>query len=342
MSANATVEYRQLGKSGLRVSVPIFGGMTIGNSKWSSWVLDEEKALPLLKAAWDLGINTIDTANTYSNGDSETLIAKFIEKYNIPRENLVLMTKVFFIVSPDPTAVTVIMPHLNNLREFVNHVGLSRTAILNQVEASLKRMNTTYIDLLQVHTYDPNAPLAETMKALHDLVQSGKVRYLGACNMRAWQFAEMQRVAELNNWTTFVSTQVEYSLLYRVPEWDWLDYCNHTGVGIVAYSPLMDGHLARPLGTETPRTKALQGTFFEKPRRDSDKKIIQRVEELAKKKGWKMSEVALTWITQKVTAPITGANTPERLRESIVTGKTLTSDEIKFLEEPYEIQGPRF
>ncbi|CDO73951.1 hypothetical protein BN946_scf185016.g108 [Trametes cinnabarina] len=245
MSANVSAEYRQLGKSGLRVSVPIFGSMTVGNSKWAAWVLDEDKGLFLMKTAWELGINTFDTANTYSNGDAEKMIAKFVTKYDIPREQLVIMTKVFFLVSTDMSHVTTIMPHLNDLRDYVNQGSLSRAALINQVEASLKRLNTTYIDVLQVHTFDPVTPLTETMKALHDLVESGKVRYLGASNMRVWQFAELQRVAEVNRWTPFVSMQVEYSLLYRAPEIEMLDYCNFTGVGIIAFSLLMD-HQGKP------------------------------------------------------------------------------------------------
>ncbi|KAI0328734.1 Aldo/keto reductase [Cubamyces sp. BRFM 1775] len=338
-----TAEYRQLGKCGLRVSVPVLGGMTVGNPKWSVTTdIRHSQGLPLMKAAWDLGINTIDTANFYSNGDSERMVGRFIEKYDIPRENLVIMTKVFFLVSPDPGAVTVLMTHLNGTRDSVNQGGLSRAALFNQVEASLKRLNTSYIDVLQVHMFDPSTPITETMKALHDLVESGKVRYLGANNMKAWQFAEMQRVAELNHWTPFVCIQVEYSLLYRVPELELLEYCNYKGVGVLAYSPLMDGHLSRPLGTETDRTKTITGTPFEKPRRASDKKIIERVEELARKNGWAMSQVALLWVASKVTTPITGANTPTRLQESIVTGKALSAEEVQYLEELYEIQPPRF
>ncbi|KAI0367254.1 Aldo/keto reductase [Pilatotrama ljubarskyi] len=342
MFPNPNAQYRQLGNSGLRVSVPIFGGMTVGNPKWSPWILGEDKALPLLKAAWDLGINTIDTANTYSNGDAERMIATFTEKYDIPRENLVIMTKAFFLVSPDPSTLTMLNPGLNNTRDFVNQGGLSRAALFNQVEASLKRLRTSYIDVLEVHTFDPTTPLEETMKALHDLVQSGKVRYLGACNMRTWQFSEMQHVAQLHGWTPFVSMQVEYSLLYRPEELEMLAYCKHAGVGVIAYSPLMDGHLARPLGSETERSKLIAGTPFEKPRRESDKRIIQRVEELASKKGWTMSQVALAWVAAKVTAPIVGANTPERLQESISTGKALTDEDMQCLEEPYELQAPRF
>ncbi len=192
------------------------------------------KALPILKAAWDRGINTIDTANMYSNGDSEKIIGSFMKtvsgvsrtrpqlrahlplhQYNIPRENVVIMTKVFFLVSPTPTDNTIFVPHLMNSRDYINHSGLSRIALFNQVDASLKRLGTDYIDVLHVHTFDPTVPPEETMKALHDLVQSGKVRYLGASNVRAWQVAELNRVAELNNWTPIVCVQVEYSLLYR-------------------------------------------------------------------------------------------------------------------------------
>ncbi|KAI0644095.1 Aldo/keto reductase [Trametes meyenii] len=339
---NVTAEYRQLGRLGLRVSVPIFGGLTIGNSKWSPWVLDEDKAITLLKSAWDRGINTVDTANTYSNGDAEKILGTFMRKYNIPRENMVIMTKAFFLVSPDPSEKTMLNPSLNNMRDFVNQGGLSRAALFNQVDASLKRLNTTYIDVLQVHMFDPVTPLEETMGVLHDLVQCGKVRYLGASNMRAWQLAEMQRVAEVNRWTPFVSVQVEYSLLYRTEELEMLPYCKHSGIGVIAYSPLTAGSLARPLGIETERSLSAIGTPFEKKLRDSDKEIIGRVEELAKKKGWTMSQIGLAWVASKVTAPIVGASTPERVLESITTGKVFSPEETKYLEELYEIQPPRF
>ncbi|KAM5543817.1 hypothetical protein V8D89_002434 [Ganoderma adspersum] len=336
-------EYRQLGKSGLRVSLPIYGGMSVGNTAWSPWVLPEEESLAVLKAAWDQGINTFDTANLYSNGDSERVLGKFIKQNGIPRENVVILTKAFFLVhKDDPTCVTVLRPDLNSTRDYVNQGGLSRAALFNQVDASLQRLDMPYIDVLQVHTFDPTTPVEETMRALHDLVASGRVRYLGACNMRAWQFAELNRVAELNRWTTFASVQVEYSLLYRPEELEMIAYANYRGIGVIGYGPLMEGHLARPVGTETARSKSIAGTFFEKPRRESDKKIIQRVEELAKKRQWKMSQVALAWVAAKITAPIVGANSTERVAESIITGKTLSAEDIKYLEEPYEIQGPRW
>ncbi|EED77021.1 predicted protein [Postia placenta Mad-698-R] len=160
--------------------------------------------------------------------------------------------------------------------------------------------------------------------------------------MRAWQFAEMNHIAEVNGWTPFISVQVEHSLLYRPEELEMFAYCGYKGIGIVSYSPLMDGHLARPLNTETFRSKSISGTFFEKPRRESDKKIIKRVEELANKYQWKMSQVALTWSASKVTSPIVGANSVERLHECIVAGKALSAEDVKYLEELYEHQPPRF
>ncbi|CCM04375.1 uncharacterized protein FIBRA_06549 [Fibroporia radiculosa] len=343
MSETLAAEYRQLGKSGLRVSVPILGGMSFGTPAWGGpWILNEEESLPILKAAWDLGVTSIDTANTYSNGEAERIVSAFIRKYDIPREKLVIMSKVMFLVSPDPAVLTVLNPGLNHTRDFVNQGGLSRTAIFNQVEGSLRRLQTSYIDLLQIHAFDPTTPIEETMKALHDLIIAGKVRYIGASNLRAWQLAEMNHVAEKNGWTPFVSIQVEHSLIYRPEEQEMFAYCKHKGIGIITYSPLTDGHLARPLGTETTRTKCLAGTPFEKPRKESDNVIIKRVEELATKLQWKMSQVALAWSSSKVTSPIVGINSVDRLKESIIAGKTLSADDIKYLEEPYEYHPHRF
>jgi len=341
MSQTQTTEYRQLGKSGLRVSVPIVGGMSFGSSSWLPWVINEDKAIPVLKAAWDLGINTVDTADVYSNGESERIIAKFMKQYKIPRQNMVIMTKINFPVAPDAGTFTFMMPHLPGTRDYVNACGLSRTAIFTSVDASLARLNTTYIDVLQIHDFDASTPIEETMKALHDLVVSGKVRYIGACRMPAWQFMEMNHVAELHGWTQFVSAQVEHSLLYRPEEQDMLAYCNYKGIGVLAFSPLLDGHLARPLGTETTRANSIKGTPFEKARLPSDELIIKRVQEIAQKHSWEMSQVALAWSLTKVTSPIVGASKPERLSQSLVTGKTLTADEIKYLEEPYEFHARR-
>ncbi|TDL19656.1 Aldo keto reductase [Rickenella mellea] len=337
--SNPAVEYRRLGKSGLRVSVPILGGMSFGNHGWGVCISYSSDALLLLKAAWDRGVTTIDTANVYSNGDSERIIGKFIKQYNIPRGKLVILTKCYHIVSEDPKQQTALQVGLGDTRDYVNQGGLSRAAIFNAVNASLERLGTDYIDLLQIHRFDPNTPPAEIMKALHDLVQSGKVRYIGASSMRTWQFAELNHIAEINGWTKFISMQNEYSLLYREAEREMNAYCNYHGIGLIPYGPLHSGDLARPLGTTTVRSEhanaALKGTPYEKKLSETDEQIITRTIELSKKRGWAISQVALAWVCMKVTSPIVGVDSVERLDQAIITGKTLTEDEIKYLEEPY-------
>jgi len=329
------VQYRQLGQSGLRVSVPILGAMGFGSPKWSAWVLEEEPSLEILKAAWDLGINTIDTANVYSNGESERIVAKFIQKYQIPRHQIVIASKCYGLVANDPSIRTFLSPELKQQQEYINQSGLSRAAIFNAVDASLARLETTYIDLLQIHRHDPETPAEETMKALHDLVQSGKVRYIGASSMRCWQFAHLNEVARKNGWTTFVSMQDEYSLLYREEEREMLAYCKFHGIGVIPWSPLAAGALARPLGTETTRVDSTKGTVFERNPSEADKTIINRVQELASKKNVTMAQIALAWIGEKVTSPIVGVNSVERLKQSIVTDVALTREEMTHLEEPY-------
>lgn len=213
-------EYRPLGKSGLRVSVPILGAGSFGSSAWVSWVLDEEEAFPILKEAWDAGVTTIDTANVHSNGASERVVGSFLQKYRdeIPRHRVLIFTKCWGLVHDEVSDITNAgdkVSDLKDTRDYVNQSGLSRAAIFNAVDASLKRLQTPYIDLLQIHRFDPETPIEETMRALHDLVMSGKVRYIGASSMRTWQFVEMNNVAEKNGWTVFQSMQCEYSLLYR-------------------------------------------------------------------------------------------------------------------------------
>ncbi|KAG2039326.1 NADP-dependent oxidoreductase domain-containing protein [Suillus americanus] len=330
------VQYRPLGKSGLKVSVPILGAMSFGTSKWASWVLDEEPSIEIMKAAWDIGINTIDTANIYSNGESERIIAKFIKKYNIPRPQIIIATKCNGLVANDPSIQGYLMPDLEKQPEYVNQFGLSRAAIFNAVDVSLARLETPYIDLLQIHRFDPSVTPEETMKALHDLVQSGKVRYIGASSMRCWQFAMLNDVAARNGWTTFVSMQDEYSLLYREEEREMLAYCKHNGIGVIPWAPLSAGVLARPVGTETTRLNSTKGTIWEKKLSSADVTIVNRVEELAKKKNCKMSQIALAWVASKVSSPIVGISSVKRLQESIIEDIELTPEEIKDLEEPYE------
>ncbi|KAK7440034.1 hypothetical protein VKT23_017285 [Stygiomarasmius scandens] len=334
----AQVQYVRLGKSGLRVSVPIFGTMSLGSSKWQQpWVLDEDRSLEVLKTAWDRGINTFDTANIYSNGESERILGKFIEINKIPRSEILILAKCYGLVHKDMSVVTPAHSNLKNTREFVNRGGLSRAAILNAVEDSLSRLNTNYIDLLQIHRFDPDTEPEETMKVLHDLVQSGNVRYIGASSMRAWQFALLNHVAEKNEWTKFISMQGEYSLLYREEEREMNAYCNYSGVGLIPLAPVAGGLLARPLGQGTLRSKSADRSLTE-----ADKVIIKRVQEIAEKRGNNMAQIALAWVNAKVTSPIIGLSSEKRIEESIgINGLTLTEEEMKYLEEPYESKAVR-
>lgn len=306
------------------------------------WIINDEEAIPLLKYAWERGINTFDTANVYSNGESERIIGRFLTEYHIPREQILIFTKCFgLVVEHDISLQAWYNPQLLDEQRYVNQSGLSRTAIFHQVDKSLQRLQTSYIDLLQIHRFDPETPIEETMKALHDLVQSGKVRYLGASSMRAWQFAEMNHVAEKNGWTQFVSMQDEYSLLYREEvrtlcfwilsllrtnllngkfpqEREMIPYCKAHGIGIIPWGPLAAGILARPFSAPsddvstsrpepaTARERFLSKTIFAPAYTLEDKTIIKRVEEIAHKKGWTMAQVALTWTMGNVTSPIVG------------------------------------
>ncbi|KAM0190425.1 hypothetical protein ACHAPI_009414 [Fusarium lateritium] len=331
-------EYRNLGKSGLRISVPVFGCMSFGDKRVLPWVIGEDEALELLKAAYDRGLNTWDTANTYSNGASEEIVGKALKKFNIPRHKVLILSKCRWAVGEEPEARHInYRPEFETSKDYQNQYGLSRAAIFNQVEASLKRLDTDYIDLLQIHRYDELTPLEETMKALHDLVQLGKVRYIGASSMWATQFARMQFVAEKNGWTQFISMQNHYNLLYREEEREMIRYCNDTGVGVIPWAPLCRGHLARPPADfgSTDRSKGekeTSGELFV-----VDQKIIGRVVELAEKHEWPMAHVALAWINQRITSPIIGFSSVARIEQAIgAKGKTLTDEEFKYLEELYE------
>ncbi|KAK0509835.1 hypothetical protein JMJ35_008229 [Cladonia borealis] len=351
------VEYRQLGKSGLRVSVPILGAMSFGNEQWQPWVIGEDKALPTLKAAYDLGLNTWDTANVYSNGESEEIIGKALKKYNIPRDKVVIMTKCCAAVGESPeirsTSITALLP---KSKDYINHYGLSRQAILTAVEASLRRLNTPYIDLYQIHRFDPSTPIEETMSTLHSLILSGKVRYIGASSMWAHQFAMMQHCAEKNGWTKFVSMQNHYSLLYREEEREMNKYCDLTGVGLIPWSPLARGFLARPLESKeklvtTKRSESMYGNGngntavtnsirYPPAITSADEQIINRVEKLATEKDWPMSQVAMAWIGKRVTSPIIGFSSVGRLEEAVgARGKVLSREEERGLEECYVDRG---
>jgi len=333
------MEYTYLGKSGLKISKVVLGCMSYGSSKWQPWVLDEDEALPLLKQAYDLGINSWDTANVYSNGDSERVIRKAIEKYSIPRKNLVIMTKLHGAVGPEPGTQNLGKDVSNDLY-YINQNGLSRASIFNAFYDSLERLGMDHVDLLQIHRADKTVPKEETMKALHDLVESGKVRYIGASSMWAWEFAEYQHVADKNGWTKFSSMQNQYSLMYREEEREMIPYCHHTGVGLIPWFPLNAGKLARPFTQLTSTTRGEQVAKFKQMFGDTteeDQEIIKRVEKTANDKKWSMAQVAMVWARQKGTSPIVGISKADRMKEAAecVSWK-LTHEEMKYLEEPYK------
>ncbi|KAF5721564.1 alcohol dehydrogenase [Fusarium globosum] len=241
------MEYVRLGNTGLKISKVILGCMTFGSSSWqgSPWVLDEEDGLKLLKAAYDQGINTWDTADTYSNGESEVIIGKALKKFNIPRQKVVILSKIFNPVMDDGTR-----PASINDGPLVNQMGLSRKHVFHAVDKCLERLGTDYIDVLQIHRLDRETPPEEIMRALHDVVQSGKVRYIGASSMYTWEFARLQYIAQSKGWTPFISMQPFYNLLYREEEREMLPFCEATGVGVIPWSPIARGLLAKPLSSK--------------------------------------------------------------------------------------------
>jgi aryl-alcohol dehydrogenase-like predicted oxidoreductase len=320
------MEYVRLGKTGLKVSRIALGCMSYGDPKSTSahlWSLDDEDAQPFFRQAVELGVTFWDTANVYQHGTSEELVGRAITRYS-RREDIVLATKVHGKMHDGPGGQ-----------------GLSRKAILEQVDASLARLGTDYIDLYQIHRFDPDAPVEETMEALHDIVKAGKVRYLGASSMYAWQFAKLQHAADRHGWTPFVAMQNQYNLLRRQDEPELLPMCADMGVGAVPYSPQGKGRLARPWGEQSHRSsvdKVVQA--FDSP---LDEPVVNAVQRIAQARGASMAQVALAWVLQHpvVSAPIVGATKPHHLPEAIAAlDLHLTDDEIRALEEPYTPHGP--
>ncbi|KAK9453418.1 voltage-gated potassium channel subunit beta-2 [Dipodascopsis uninucleata] len=333
------MEYERLGNSGLKVSKIILGCMSYGSSEWAKWVLDEEASLKMFKAAYDSGINTWDTADIYSNGKSEELVGKAIKLYNIPRQKLVILSKVHGFVNEENPDVRVMAPGPN---EYVNEWGLSRKHIFDAVDSSVRRLGT-YIDVLQIHRLDRTTPPEEIMKALHDVVMSGKVRYIGASSMYAHEFATLQFTATLNHWTPFISMQNFYNLLYREEEREMIPFCKKTGVGLIPWSPIARGALARPYDDKS-TTRVTSDHLFKisildyegTPQGLADKEITDRVEKVAKDRGVSMATVALAWVLSKGCTPIVGLSQVKRIEEAVNSLHfRLTEDEIAFLEEPY-------
>jgi len=310
------VETVSFGRTGLKVSKLCFGTMTIGSSAWKPWVLDEADAQPLLKQCLDLGITFFDMANWYSIGESERVVAPALTSM-VSRDRLVLATKAYYPMSDDP-----------------NDRGLSRKHLLASVDASLGRMGTDYIDLFVIHAFDPGTPMAETMEALHDIVKSGKVRYLGASTMFAWQFAQMNHVARENGWTPFVNMQCQYNLLYREEEREMLPYCHDQGIAVTAFSPLARGWLS---GSKKIRSQT-DAAFIQFHGDALDLEICARVESIAAERGSTMAEVALAWVYAKkaICCPIIGASSVSQLEKNVkALDLELTADEIEALDQLY-------
>ncbi|KAJ5657310.1 uncharacterized protein N7484_000959 [Penicillium longicatenatum] len=317
--------------------------MSFGSSDWQGWVLNEKDAFPLLEYAYDKGINTWDTADIYSHGRSEEIIGKFLEEKKIPRDRVVIMTKCYFGVDDQggqpPNRATI----YNDGKEWVNRVGLSRKHIFDAVEASVRRLRT-HIDVLQIHRLDRETPRKEIMKALNDVVDSGKVRYIGASSMAAWEFQTLQNIAAQNGWHQFISMQNLHNLIAREEEREMIPYCLDTGVGLIPWSPIARGVLARPWSSRSSIREATDGSLKSIIRdRESaaDEAIIGRVEEIAKQKGLTMVQVAIAWcLSHPNENPILGLNSRSRIDEAVsAISVRLSEEEVRYLEELYVPRG---
>jgi aryl-alcohol dehydrogenase-like predicted oxidoreductase len=317
------MDYLNLGATGLRVSRVCLGMMSYGNDSERAWVLDEQAAEPIVRAAVEGGITFFDTADTYSAGASEVATGRLLSKL-LTRDELVIATKVFMPMTPGE-----------------NGGGLSRKHILSAIDASLERLQMDYVDLYQIHRWDGRTPIEETMEALHDVVRAGKARYIGASSMFAWQFAKAQNAAERHGWTRFVSMQNHYNLIYREEEREMIPQCLEQGVGVIPWSPLARGVLAgnrtREGGRLTTRSDSDQFTdyLYSQP---TDFDVVERVAEIAAARDVTSAQVALAWLLHKpgVTAPIVGATKPGHLQDALAAEQlTLSEEEISRLEEPY-------
>ena len=310
------METVSFGRTGLKVSELCFGTMTLGSSKWNAWALDEAESRPILKRALDVGFTFFDMADWYSIGEGERVVASTLLSM-VPRDRLILTTKAMYEMSDDP-----------------NDRGLSRKHLMSAIDASLGRMGTDYVDIFMVHAFDPDTPIEETMEALHDIVKSGKARYLGASTMYAWQFAQMNHVARENGWTSFVNMQCQYSLLYRENERELIPYCMDQGIAVTSFSPLARGWLS---GSKDCRSQT--DIYFSRNYGDAlDLEICSQVEAIANDRGITMAEVALAWVCAKdfICSPIMGADSVSHVENNIKALDTeLSQDEIDTLDQLY-------
>jgi 1-deoxyxylulose-5-phosphate synthase len=313
------VEYTRLGRTGLQVSRICLGMMSYGSSSWRDWVLDLDAARPLVKTAVDAGVIFFDTADMYSVGASEEVTGTLLGEFFAKRDDYVLATKVFNPMGPGP-----------------NDRGLSRKHVLASIDDSLRRLGTDHVDLYQIHRWDPHTPIEETMEALHDVVRAGKARYIGASSMYAWQFATAQHVAERHGWTPFVAMQDHYNLIYREEEREMHPLCRDQGVGVIPWSPLARGRLAK-LPEERTTTRSSSDSFASMYT-EADDAVVQAVADVAKARDLPLAQVALAWMLHKdaVTAPIVGATKPGQIEDAVAAVDVeLSDDEIAALEAPY-------
>jgi len=331
------MEYISLGRTGLQVSRICLGMMTYGTPQWRPWVLDEAAGRPIVKRAVELGVNFFDTADMYSGGVSEEVTGKYLKEFT-RRDEVVIATKAFF-----PVDLAFTGGFDNTALQRPNACGLSRKRIFKTVDDSLKRLDIDYIDLYQIHRWDYNTPIEVTMEALHDIVKSGKVRYIGASSMWAWQFAKAQHTARTNGWTDFVSMQNHYNLVYREEEREMIPLCRDLGVAIIPWSPLARGFLAgnrKPDDAESGSTaraktdKYVQELYY----RDQDFAVVERVSETAIKRGVSNACIAYAWLMHQpgVTTPIVGASKIAHIEDAVAaTEVKLNAEEIEYLKEPY-------
>jgi aryl-alcohol dehydrogenase-like predicted oxidoreductase len=318
------MDYINLGASGLKVSRICLGTMTYGTPKWRPWVLDEDASRPFIRRAIEHGINFFDTADMYSLGVSEEVVGRALKEY-ARREQVVIATKAFFPLADGP-----------------NDRGLSRKHLFDAIDASLRRLGVDHVDLYQIHRFDPDTPIEETLSALHDIVKAGKARYIGASSMASWQFAKMLYVADQHGWTRFVAMQNHYNLVYREEEREMLPLCREEGIGVIPWSPLARGFLAgnrqKSEFGETSRAKT-DRFAHELYYTDADFEVADRTVQLASRLGVKPTQVALAWLLAQpgVTAPIIGASKLPHLDDAVDALRVrLSPEDIKFVEEPYQ------
>src|SRR4051812_9820705 len=314
------MRYTKLGTTGLEVSALTLGCMSWGDPARGGhpWVLDEDAARAIIKEALEAGVNFFDTANVYSAGSSEEIVGKWLGEV-ARREDVVIATKVHGRMRPGP-----------------NGAGLSRKAILHEIDASLTRLGTDYVDLYQIHRWDPEVPIEETLEALHDVVKAGKARYIGASSMASWQFAQALYTADLNGWTRFVTMQDHYNLLYREEEREMIPLCLDQGIGVIPWSPLARGRLTRDWdeGTARSETDEFGRSLYD----EDDRAVVDAVAAVAQTRGVPRAQVALAWLAGRpgVTAPIVGATKPQHLDDAVAAlDLELTEDEVARLEAPY-------